>query len=229
MFRRRRASPPADRNHPLQLPTHESCNHGHNVIDELIGQLIGLRRGVVPESSKRRLGIHAMKAPDGGLMGGVNNLDIPAAVKRWIGAFHAALYGEPLPRETRFALEIPFPSATIEDGAITFQQLREEQHRIFVEVLKHQRMADSFDSVVCNNGKLRYECVWDQLDDWGWACVFGLDLYGWADLGDKRRFTRRGCAGSYILPERRLPAMATRARKFEVSTPNEQPLDPFGT
>src|SRR5207344_346426 len=101
---------------------------------------------------------------DGGLMGGVNNLDIPTAIKRWLSAFHAALYEEPLAAEARFALETPFQAASIEDGKVRIQPMREAQHRIFVEVLKRQRAAGNLDVVRCNNGTLTYECVWDAID-----------------------------------------------------------------
>lgn len=217
-----------DRDYPLLLPTHAKCNCDHHVIDELIGQLIGLRRGSAPEPSKRRLTIRAMNDANGGIMGGVNNLDIPTAIKRWIGAFHAALYSEHLPLATLFAMETPFALATSEDGRVTFQGLR-DQHRTFIAVLKRQRAANNTDGIRCNNGKLIYECVWDRIDDWGWLCIFGLDVYGWADLGDTKRFQRRGCAGSYILPERRLPDSATRAGPFQLDVPNTDPFDPFGS
>jgi hypothetical protein len=169
-----------------------------------------------------------MKSPDGTRLCGVNNLDIRGAVKRWIRAFHAALYGELLPPEATFALETPFQEAMIKDGHVTVRPLREQQHRNFVEVLKRQRAAENLDGIQCNNGRLTYECVWDQFDKArGWLCVFGLDLYSWADLGDTRHFKRRGCVGSYFLPQLGIPASATRARQFRIHVPNNNSLDPF--
>lgn len=217
----------ADRSHPLLLSAHEGCNSSNKLVDEKIGQLIGLRHGAVPEQSKRRLHVRAMKDSDGGMMGGVNNLDIPGAVRRWISAFHAALYSEPLPPQTKHAMETPFQTATMKDGQIAFQPLR-EQHRLLIEVLKRQRAADNLDRIHCNNGKLIYECVWDRPDDGGWLCVYGLDVYGWADLGDTKRFQRRGCAGFYVLPERRVPTAATKAAEFRILLPTSEPFDPFG-
>jgi hypothetical protein len=157
----------------------------------------------------------------------VNNLDVAEAIKRWIRAFHAALYNEPLRSDTVFAMETPLPMATVQDDRITVRPLREQQHVGFVEVLKRQRAAENVDGIQCNNGKLIYECLWDQFDGGGWLCLFGLDLYGWADLGDTRHFKRRGCVGSYVLPELRAPDSATRAKAFRVLVPNSDPLDPF--
>jgi hypothetical protein len=219
---------PTDRTPPLLLPTHAGCNSENTLVDEKIGQLVGLRRGAAPEPSKGRLRIRATNSPEGGMMGGVNNLDVPSAIKRWIRGFHAALYGEPMPTETLFAMETPFPMATIEDGRIAFRPLREGQHREFVEVLRRQRVANNVDSIRCNNGKLVYECVWDFFND-GIArlCIFALDLYGWADLGDTAHFQRRACVGSYVLPGQAAPARATSAAAFRVLLPEVDPFDPF--
>src|SRR5437867_1477309 len=81
----------ADRTPPLLLPTHEACDGANKLVDEKVGRLIGLGRGIVPKHA--RLKIRTMPAGDGGMIGGVTKLDIDDAVKRWIRAFHAALYG----------------------------------------------------------------------------------------------------------------------------------------
>src|SRR5260221_7199991 len=78
---------------PLWLPAHTACNKSFSVIDEKIGQLIALRYGKVPRDRKRRKLRFAL-SPQRAL-GAVVNLDIDAAVWRWIAGFHAALYREP--------------------------------------------------------------------------------------------------------------------------------------
>ncbi len=218
---------PVDRHDPLLLPTHADCNSDNTLIDEKIGQLIGLRRGAVPAPSNRRLSILTADSADGGLMGGVSNLDIPHAVKRWICAFHAALYHEWLPPQTGFVLETPFPAGKLEGGTVAYRPIR-EQHQVMVAVIKQQRSAGNLDRIQSNNGQLRYECVWERSDDGGWFCIFALDLYGWADLGDTKRFPRRGCAGFYVLPQRRVPKGATRVIEASEGVANADPNDPFG-
>lgn len=79
-----------------------------------------------------------------------------------------------------------------------------------------------------NNGKLTYECVGDLFDGGGWLCVFGLDLYGWADLGDTKHIKSRGCVGSYVVPDLLVPASATKATQFRLLVRKNDPLDPFG-
>jgi hypothetical protein len=219
----------ADRNFPLWLPAHDECNGQHKVEDELLGQLIGLRRREAPKPKNRRLKLRFFQpAADQPLIGGITNLDVHAVVQLWLRAFHAALYHEPLPPRTQFAIETPFPMARLDGDRVEQVALRAEQHRLVVETLKRERAADNLDRIRCNNGKLLYECVWDQFDDGTWLCAFGVDLYGWADLGDTRNFERRGCAGGYFLPERTIPARATRALNGAQRFRNESPLDPFG-
>lgn len=122
-----------------------------------------------------------------------------AIVQLWLRALHAALYHEPLLSTTRFAIETPLPKARLASGNVELVPLRVEQHRLVVQTLKRERAGGNVDRILCNNGKLLYECVWDQFDDGTWLCVFGVDLYGWADLYDTRNFERRGCAGGYFL------------------------------
>ena len=219
----------ADRNFPLLLPTHVECNGENKLDDEKLGQLIALRRSELPAVDKRRLRFRLLATPDGKRrFGGVNNLDVQAAVARWLRAFHAALYREALPKGSSFAIETPFPMATVKGSRVEFQPLRVEQHRLFVETLKQERAGLNIDRIRCYNGKVLYECVWDQFNDGSWLCVFGLDVHGWADLGDGRNFERRGCAGSYVLPSRGVPALATRAVRSVSAFRNQSPLDPFG-
>ena len=43
---------------PLILRTHAACNNGNNLIDEKMGQLVGLRRGyVTPDPRNRQLDV----------------------------------------------------------------------------------------------------------------------------------------------------------------------------
>ena len=73
---------------PLKLKTHAACNERYSLTDEKIGQLISLQRGQYPQDpADRKLQL----APLGGKMGAIMNLNIDAALWRWIAAFHAAL------------------------------------------------------------------------------------------------------------------------------------------
>jgi hypothetical protein len=93
----------------------------------------------------------------------MDNLDIRGALERWVRAFHAALYREPLMPETGFGIETPFATASpTGDGGVALDQGRMRQHLLFAEQIKRNRAVGSTDTVVCNNGKLRYECFWGQ-------------------------------------------------------------------
>jgi len=215
----------ADRDFPLLIPAHGGCNRDRSSEDEVIGQLISLLHGRVPKPNRDRLTVE-IRQESGRELGILTGLQIEAVIRRWLMAFHAALYKEPLPPNTRFATQCPFPSGSVEEDSITVHEIP-PQHRLFVEELKRNRMTGCLDSIVCNNGKLRYECVWVRMDDGGWGCIYGLDLYGWKNLGDIHNFEPRGCAGLYRKAEATFPKGAMKATNLKLRLANNDPLDPF--
>jgi hypothetical protein len=215
---------PADRE-PLWLPTHVSCNGDESATDEKIGQLIALRYGQAPEVHRQRLDIVKFAADKAAL----TNLDVDAAVWRWVRGCHTALYGEPLIGEFTLdidcALTTPFPRAP-KDTALV-EPVR-PQHLRFVETIKLNRFKANLDRVVTNKGKFTYECVWVQADGGGpWMCVFAINIYDWKDLGRTEQHLARGCAGFYIPPSKTAPPNATTAISSSIIIPNIDPLDPF--
>jgi hypothetical protein len=154
-------------------------------------------------------------------------LDVDRAVWRWIAGFHAALY-----RESgvgmRGSLVTPFPKARLVNGRAVLEPLRVRQHQIIVETIVSNRIRDNFDRIACNNGKLIYECVWQQADNGGpWMCFFALDIYDWKDLGRTEVLPPRGCAGFYVTPTRTVPGNATKGVKSSIIIPVRDRLDPF--
>jgi hypothetical protein len=148
-------------------------------------------------------------------------------VARFVKAFHAALYKEYLPDKTGHWFDLPTPSGTKKDGKIKFEGIK-IQLPLFVATLKKNRKAGKIDRISCFNDKCLYECVWEQMDDGSWACIFGLNIYDWKNLGDTSQ-PRRGCVG-YYMPAKGLPVGATKGivRKLETPICNFDPLDPFG-
>jgi hypothetical protein len=200
---------------------HKGCNAEHSTIDQKIAQLIGLRWGK-PLSSKRDRQLDIKVLGPG--FAAVTNLNIDAAVMRWVRAFHAALYREPL-LSFRHALVTPFPTAT---GVVPAINPIKDQHLAYVQTIKEQRALRNLDSITSNKGKLTYECVWAQTDQRDrWLCVFALNFYDWKDLGRTPGQPVRGCAGFYVLPTK-LPAPgATLSRSPPILIPNVDVLDPF--
>ena len=217
-----------DRNVPLALPTHVSCNHSHHLTDEKIGQVISLKRGAVPGLRNRRIAISVFP-PNAhrGVLGAITNIDIKGAIRRWIRGFHAALYSEPLHDATQFGINTPFPTAQLSQGALLHDPIL-PQHRLFVKTLKVNRSVRNVDRIESNNGKMEYECVWQQSDTGSWMCIFGLNIYDWKDMGAIQSFPARGCVGFYATPSGSAPSNATRATAISVLIPNYDPLDAFG-
>jgi hypothetical protein len=219
-----------DRLRPLILPAHDECNASYKVGDERIGQVISLRHGRITARKNRRLTFRHFQTPDRQQHIAVDNVNILGAIERWIRAFHAALYREPLSPETRFGIETPFAVAVPNaSGGVGVDSGRIQQHRLFVETIKHNRALGVIDQIVANNGKLRYECVWQQAsNNRNWLCIFGFDIYNWADLGRTALAPQKGCVGFYQYLLSDAPAIATRATIVRSTSTNAEPLDPFG-
>ncbi len=211
-----------DHKDPLILPTHETCNSGHTVVDEKIAQLIALKYGKVPSDPKhRRLAVD----PN---ISALMNLDIDDVVWRWISGFHAALYKEPVTDiSENCALVTPFPRARMVNGNVVVDPIL-PQHLAFVQVIKDNRATNNLDRIHCNKGNLTYECVWNQADNNGpWMCFFALDVYDWKDLGKTQDQDARGCAGFYVIPSGLAPATATLGIFEKDIASNVDALDPF--
>jgi len=210
------------RDPPLWLPTHETCNNDHSETDKKVAQLIGLRWGKVTSDPRLEITWY------GPGRAAITNLNIEAVVLRWVRAYHAALYREPLVLGSfHHAVITPFPTAPRTSIVPTIRPILPE-HEAFVQTVKEQRVLRNLDSIVSNKGKLVYECVWTRFDASDrWLCVFALDFYNWKDLGRIPGQPMRGCAGYYSLSGRVPPEAATRARGASILIPNLDTLDPF--
>lgn len=218
----------ADRNFPIKLKTHKvKCHATLNLDDEIIGQLIALLHGKVPPKSNNRLKLAIAKNPETGKSTGLfKERNIEYLLRRWIQGFHAALYKSYLPTTVRWAIQGPFPSGNMTERGLVPNHIK-DQHFEFVTCIKKNRLTGNIDRVVANNGKLIYECVWDKLSDGMACCVFALNLYGWADLGDINNFPRRGCAGLYSHLNQAVPEDATRATNLVFEIEQNERADPF--
>lgn len=217
-----------DRNFPLKLAIHEiQCHRPMNLDDEILGQLVALIHGKQPSEKNDKLKIDIYQRSDTKkVMASFSQRNLEFLLRRWLSGFHTALYREPLDANTRFAIQTPFPSGTLMNGHFVEDPIK-KQHYKFVECIKRNRSVNNLDYIESNNGKLRYECVWNQLSDNSWACVFALDLYGWKVLGDVNNFQARGCAGLYSLPSGKAPANACLATQLKFTQENFDATDPF--
>jgi hypothetical protein len=95
------------------------------------------------------------------------------------GSVASTLLSTASPVSASGGLVTPFPKARIINGRLVFAPLL-VQHPLFVQTIKSNRARDNLDRIVCNKGKLTYECVWQQADDCGpWMCIFAIDIYDW--------------------------------------------------
>lgn len=215
----------SDRNFPLKVASCLDCNNKHSPTDETIGQLIAVCHGKMPKEHKlaiefRTYNVEGLDEP---FMACVHT-NIGGQITRWMRAFHTALYHEFLPNKTMNAVHSPFPNGKLTEDGFTIDKVLQQQF-MFVEIIKKNRIAKNLDRIVCNNGKLQYDCVWMRMDDGKWCCVFALQVYDWVNLADTN-FTRRGCVGFYR-PTAGKPVNATIATDLEFVVPNDDLLNAF--
>ncbi len=218
-----------DRTRPLILSAHNDCNNDESWADEIMGELITFLNGIHPPKNKLKVKLKLAENLENNQPVLVSeNINIRGFIWRCVKAFHAALYKEYLPQETRNWVDPPVPPGTKNNKGITFEKLP-EQFRTFVKTIKQNRMAGKTDRIECFNGKCIYECVWEQMDGGEWSCIFALNIYDWKNLGDPTHQKRRGCVGFYM-PDTGLPEVASTgiARTLEMPISNLEPLDPFG-
>lgn len=172
-----------------------------------------------------KLGVTLLgRLPDGSPAAAVT--DIRDAIRRWVRGFHAALYREYLPAGATFATYPPLPEGRRIGDRIAFTPVS-AAHTEFVKELKRNRTVGDLDRIVCRNETCRYECVWSQVHDGRWICIYGLDLYNWRDLGSRNQ-PARGCVGCYRRPTGGVPSNGSTATRLVFHVGTTSPLDPFG-
>lgn len=214
-----------DRGDPLILPAHPDCNQGESGEDELVGQLVSALHERFPRPERVRLQVALGHLGDGTKpIGFTRNINLDRIVWRWVRGFHAALYGEHLPRTTRCFVHVPFPRGRVRDGEIELDPMLPQQE--FVPgTIKKNRVARNLDCIACWNRKCIYECVYVHADDGDPICFWALRVYDWEKLADPRLPAGRGCIGGYEPPQG-IPPGASVDTNLSFPFPNRDPLSP---
>lgn len=217
-----------DREPALILPTHGRCNTKKSQGDEKLAQVLWAGRGHYPSAKNQkvrpvRYDCENLSRP----LFGIPDTDMKETVWRWVQGFYAALYQEHLRYESdNKALHLPFPGARLEGHVLVGEPILQQQYGI-ADWIKRNRETGSVDSLVANNGKTRFECVWIQSHQGPWACVFALTVDNWESLALRRDVgPYRGCVGFYGLD--RKPLEASSETLLVIDIQNRDPLDPFG-
>lgn len=216
----------ADRDVPLVLPTHRTCNGGRSQEDQAIAQLVGLLHGRVHPLEHLKLQLFAGHTDAGLPLAAVSGLDLPKTIRRWVRGFHAALYGEALPTGARFVTSPPLHEAQMREGRADVPPVADVIPK-FVHEIRRNRLTKTLDVIECRNGKCRYECVWATSDHGQWICIYAIDLYGWSELSDADNFGRLGCVGCYNPGSSEPPSGAAVATGLEFALEPAPSLDPF--
>lgn len=214
----------SDRDPPLILPAHESCNKERSIEDEVLGQLVSVIHGTYPRPERVRLNIDVFTQGHGSSpMAGLRDFPLRRMVFRCARGFHAALYREHVP-DGGGMIYAPFPAQDLVDG--DFVRAEEDPGRLaMTQTMRQHRIKDAVDHVECFNGKCVYDCVWPEFDNGRPFCLFALRIYEWEVLGDPNLGPPRGCLGWYFAEP---PRGATRAiANLDAKLHDPDSLDPF--
>lgn len=213
-----------DRDPPLKLPTHHTCNEERSGEDEVLGQLIAVIHGTYPRAERVRLKVEVFDGGEGTPpRAGIRDLPFRRMVFRFVRGFHAALYREHFP-DRGGMIYAPFPAHDLIDGE--FVVAEEDPGRLHMtQVMRRQRVGGAVDRVECFNGKCVYECAWSRFDDERPLCLFALRLYEWEVLGDPNLGPPRGCVGYYGAEIPKGASLVDRDLDIELHDPDS--LDPF--
>lgn len=216
----------SDRNFPLKLSAHSSCNGRFSDNDQMIGQWLGIAHQTMPPEKQVLLKTNVYKCDSlPSAMLGIHDLNILPQIKRWVRGFHAALYREFLSDSVEFGIQPPMPHGYQYEYMFTINK-PQPIHFLFVSLIKKNRVADRLDRIRCNNGKLSYECFWICDDAGSPMCVFALNIYDWVNLADTTNFQKRGCVG-YYRSLNAVPTCATFGTNLDFPFQNNATLDPF--
>lgn len=215
----------SDRNFPIILRVHEQCNDAWQIADERVGFLIKILHGGDITKHSKKYKAEIAKAPDGRQFPLLGKIPLKPMIGRIMRAFHAALYHEFIPRNTKNSILTPIPEAERTFEGVAVRKVP-DQFRKVSDLLRSNIMARTTDKIISNNGKLHYECAWPQFDNGQRFCIFALDIYNWRSLGDKISDEDYACIGAYFL-NGHMPSNATPATSIEVDFSSVPELHPF--
>ena len=141
---------------------------------------------------------------------------------RIVRGMHALLYHEFLPQNTKSKFHIPLPEADTATGKL-IQPL--DQLFTFSGVIRKAILSNTADVVLAYNGKFKYACTWERLDNGQDFCIACFDIYAFHELAPAGTTLPKAFIGMYI-PHKR-PAGAARASGLEIVATHSELLDPW--
>ncbi|THJ15091.1 MAG: hypothetical protein CAF42_015375 [Nitrospira sp. CG24B] len=217
---------PSDRvDYPIKVKVHARCNHKWSEDDEKLSIFFDILHGGTkandPELLKKLSFLSVITAQ--GVYKGITCFPLRPLARRLIRCAHALLYGEYLPRETRYHIHYPIPEIDPTKGNEPFPNLL--QTYSFANELCSAQKAETFDSLIAYNRKFRYVCTWSHLDNGDPICIFAFDIYRLANFAVKIEDFPRAVIGFYSVLQ--IPSAATRCTKLQVENSDEEVLYPI--
>jgi hypothetical protein len=216
---------PGDReNYPIILPTHESCNNSWKEADELIGIITDALHTKQKSQNFAYTDRLETELVDFGTkqVASVSNLPLVPMASRVVRGMHALLYKEFLPAGTKSKFHIPLPEAEIDTKKFIAPL---PQVMTFSGVIRKALLSNTADVVRAYNGKFKYACTWERLDNGQDFCIICFDIYSFHELAPPVANFPKTFVGMYI-PDKQ-PSGASRASRLEIQLTHSELLDPW--
>jgi len=159
---------------------------------------------------------------NGQLASALTNFPLAPMTGRIIRGMHSLLYREYLPPSINNKFHAPLPEA---EANTKLLKLPLEQTFAFSETLRKAVLTDSAEIVRAYNGKFKYACTWEHLDDGTPFCIFAFDIYRFYALAPPLNDFPRAFIGMYI-PEQ-APDLCSWAPRIEMEFSREEILHPL--
>jgi hypothetical protein len=134
---------------PIILPVHVLRNDRFKKDDERVGQFLSILHGKLAQAEKRRLQYRRFSNPaldrQGRQIEAVSDMDMYGVVYRWVRAFHAALYQQPIPTKVNYAIELPFDVVSPIDDSYIADDGRPRQRALCEETIARNRLTRTID------------------------------------------------------------------------------------
>jgi len=215
---------PDRENFPILLPTHETCNNKWHKADEIISIVAdALHTKNKSQNAALTRKLDAKKVQIGSSsVAAISNFPLAPMAARIVRGMHALLYHDFMPEKTRSKFHVPIPEA---DKDSLRMRVPLEQTFAFLRVLNKALLTNTADVVRAYNGKFKYACTWEKLDDGTPFCIACFDIYSFHILSPPVERFPSVFLGMYIPTH--VPINASWASELDVPFQNEDLLHPW--
>jgi hypothetical protein len=204
-------------NYPIILKTHKACNGEWSKLDV---RFASLWSNITGNASGRRVANKVIKSS---LVGGhlwtrlIHNVPLEKLQYRILRCMHAILYNEFLKDGT--GVEFYSPYIRLNPKTLTPTNVNIGLYYALSRQLIASQKVEVFDGISSHNGKFKYVCTWDNLENGQDICIFALDVNDMYALAPKVSWGLEVSVGYYIWPR---PLLGPKVPRTKLEYPTRE-------